>query len=175
MVMLMMMMMSPASSLLALVCLGWSCAHDAVRKPRPVLSAVDADPQSILRLGLTPAPTVLPAQTTSTSTEPPPGDPGSTPAPPGRLGEDAALPARLEPGAARLLLPQRRLTSVSDQDQDAGVITTSDNSQGESLILWSSHSHHHHQSGCLLITIHCLFHPSNHQFQFTLYIMYICS
>ncbi|XP_060787162.1 multiple epidermal growth factor-like domains protein 9 [Neoarius graeffei] len=144
MLMMVMMMMpgSPAFSLLALVCLGWSCAHDAVRKPRQMFSSGDPDPpQSSLRVGasftgLTPAPTVLPADaqssttttiTITTTTEPPRSHPGSPS--PSRLGEDAALlELHHQPRAARLLA-QRRQSSVSDQAQDAGVITTLDNSQ----------------------------------------------
>ncbi|TTX22771.1 Multiple epidermal growth factor-like domains protein 9 [Bagarius yarrelli] len=122
----MMMSASPAFSLLALACLGWSCAHDAVRKPRQILSSGDADSQSIVRVGasftgLTPAPTVLPAQaqiSTSISIQP------ST----NTLREDAAPLELHKPKAARLLA-QRRRSSVSDKAQDAGLITTSDNSQ----------------------------------------------
>lgn len=143
--MMMMMSGSPAVSLMALVCLGWSCcAHDAVRNPRQILSSGDANPRSSLRVGasftgLTPAPTVLPAdhaQTTITIIiEPPPSHPGGTPS-----QEDAALPELRKPRTARLLT-QRRLNSVSDKAQDAGLITTSDNSQGESdyplVVIWA--------------------------------------
>ncbi|GAA6073940.1 multiple epidermal growth factor-like domains protein 9, partial [Tachysurus ichikawai] len=119
--MVMMMSASPAVCLIALAFLSWSCAHDAVRKPLHVLSAGDAHPQSSFT-GLTPAPTVL----SSSSSRPPTSDPGSPS--PERLREDAALLELHEPRAERLLA-QRRQSSVSDKAQDAGVITTSDNSQ----------------------------------------------
>ncbi|XP_053480054.1 multiple epidermal growth factor-like domains protein 9 isoform X1 [Ictalurus furcatus] len=132
MMVMMMMSASPAFSVLALVCLGWSCAHDAVRKPRQILSSGDANPQSSLRVpggasftGLTPAPTVLSADA-HTTIEPPTSGP-STPSP-ARLGEDSALQELHQPRSARLLV-QRRQSAVSDKAQDAGVITTSDNSQ----------------------------------------------
>ncbi|MCJ8735415.1 hypothetical protein PDJAM_G00246800 [Pangasius djambal] len=132
MMVVMMMSASPAFSLLALVCVGWSCAHDAVRKPRQILSSGDADPQSSLRVGasftgLTPAPTVLAADAQTASTmEPPTTDPGSPS--PARLLAHAAPLELHKPRAARLLA-QRRQSSVSDKAQDAGLITTSDNSQ----------------------------------------------
>ncbi|KAK2840616.1 hypothetical protein Q7C36_012195 [Tachysurus vachellii] len=119
--MVMMMSASPAVCLIALALLSWSCAHDAVRKPLHVLSAGDARPQSSFT-GLTPAPTVL----SSSSSRPPTSDHGSPS--PERLREDAALLELHEPRAERLLA-QRRQSSVSDKAQDAGVITTSDNSQ----------------------------------------------
>ncbi|XP_058246275.1 multiple epidermal growth factor-like domains protein 9 isoform X2 [Hemibagrus wyckioides] len=129
MVMMVMMMMSasPAFSLIALACLGWSCAHDAVRKPRQILSSGDANPQSGFT-GLTPAPTVLTAEAQTTSSIQPPTSDPSSPSPE-HLREDAAVLMELHQPRAERLLAQRRQSSVSDKAQDAGVITTSDNSQ----------------------------------------------
>ncbi|KAG7331987.1 hypothetical protein KOW79_003821 [Hemibagrus wyckioides] len=118
---------SPAFSLIALACLGWSCAHDAVRKPRQILSSGDANPQSGFT-GLTPAPTVLTAEAQTTSSIQPPTSDPSSPSPE-HLREDAAVLMELHQPRAERLLAQRRQSSVSDKAQDAGVITTSDNSQ----------------------------------------------
>ncbi|KAI5094659.1 hypothetical protein C0J45_14734 [Silurus meridionalis] len=139
MMVMMMMFSSPAFSLMALVCLGWSCAHDAVRKPRQILSSGEANPQSNLRPGaasipgLTPAPTVPSSSSSPSSPSSSPSTPTIVPSTPSLREQPALLELHEARNAAAVsLLPQRRLSSIADNAEDTGVITTSDNPQGES-------------------------------------------